>query len=139
MADPFPIQRLDHLELYVGNARQAAAYYRQAFGFRATAYRGLETGCREATSYVLECGEIRLVLTSGLAPGHAAARFAHAHGDGVAVLALEVPDAFRGFAEASRRGAAAAEAAPPPRRSRSRSATSTGPCGPRPSAPTATP
>ena len=109
MADPFPIQRLDHLELYVGNARQAAAYYRHAFGFRATAYRGLETGCREATSYVLEGGAIRLVLTSGLAPGHAAARFAHAHGDGVAVLALEVPDAFRGFAEACRRGAAAAE------------------------------
>ncbi|MCY4026957.1 MAG: 4-hydroxyphenylpyruvate dioxygenase [Acidobacteria bacterium] len=109
MADPFPIRRLDHLELYVGNARQAAAYYRHAFGFRATAYRGLETGCREATSYVLEGGEIRLVLTSGLAPGHAAARFAHAHGDGVAVLALEVPDAFRGFAEACRRGAAAAE------------------------------
>ena len=93
MADRFPIRRIDHIELYVGNARQAAAFYRHAFGFRVAAYRGLETGCRETASYVLECRAIRFVLTSGLAPGHPAARFAHAHGDGVAVVALEVPDA----------------------------------------------
>ena len=108
MPDRFPIRRIDHLELHVGNARQAAAFYRHAFGFRVAAYRGLETGCREATSYVLECRAIRFVLTSGLAPDHAAARFAHAHGDGVAVLALEVPDAGHAFEEARRRGAAAA-------------------------------
>ena len=108
MADRFPIRRIDHLELYVGNARQAAAFYRHAFGFRVAAYRGLETGCREAASYVLECRAIRFVLTSGLAPGHPAARFAHAHGDGVAVVALEVPDAAYAFAEARQRGADAA-------------------------------
>lgn len=108
MPDRFPIRRIDHLELYVGNARQAAAFYRHAFGFRVAAYRGLETGCRETTSYVLECRAIRIVLTSGLAADHPAARFAHAHGDGVAVIALEVPDAAYAFAEARRRGAAGA-------------------------------
>ena len=107
-ADRFPIRRIDHIELHVGNARQAAAFYRHAFGFRFAAYRGLETGCRETTSYVLECRAIRFVLTSGLAPDHPAARFAHAHGDGVAVVALEVPDAAYAFAEARRRGAAGA-------------------------------
>ena len=110
MTDRFPIRRIDHIELYVGNARQAAAFYRHAFGFRVTAYRGLETGCRETTSYVLECRAIRFVLTSGLAPGHPAAGFAHAHGDGVAVVALEVPDAAYAFAEARGRGAAVAAA-----------------------------
>ena len=108
MPDRFPIRRIDHIELYVGNARQAAAFYRHSFGFRVAAYRGLETGCRETTSYVLECRAIRLVLTSGLAPDHRAARFAHAHGDGVAVIALEVPDAAYAFAEARQRGAAGA-------------------------------
>ncbi len=105
MTDRFPIRRIDHIELYVGNARQAAVFYEQAFGFRVTAYRGLETGCRETASYVLECRATRFVLTSGLASGHPAARFAHTHGDGVAVVALEVPDAARAFAEARRRGA----------------------------------
>ena len=108
MADRFPIRRIDHIELYVGNARQAAVFYEHGFGFPVTAYRGLETGCRETTSYVLECGAIRFVLTSGLAPDGTAARFAHAHGDGVAVVALEVPDAARAFAEAHCRGAAGA-------------------------------
>ena len=105
MADRFPIRRIDHIEFHVGNARQAAAFYQHAFGFHVTAYRGLETGCRETTSYVLECGAIRFVLTSGLAPDNAAARFAHAHGDGVAVVALEVPDAAHALAEAQRHGA----------------------------------
>ena len=108
MTDRFPIRRIDHIEFYIGNARQAAAFYQHAFGFRITAYRGLETGCRETTSYVLECGAIRFVLTSGLAPGNAAARFAHAHGDGVAVVALEVPDAAHALSEAQRHGAVAA-------------------------------
>ena len=108
MADRFPIRRIDHIEFHVGNARQAAAFYEHAFGFRVTAYRGLETGCRETTSYVLEGGAIRFVLTSGLAPDSAAARFAHAHGDGVAVVALEVPDAPYAFAEARRHGAVGA-------------------------------
>ena len=105
MADRFPVRHIDHLEFHVGNARQAAAFYQRAFGFRVSAYRGLETGCREITSYVLECGTVRFVLTSGLAPGNAAARFAHAHGDGVAVDALEVRDAAHAFAEAQRHGA----------------------------------
>ncbi len=108
MADRFPIRRIDHIEFHVGNARQAAAFYQHAFGFHVTAYRGLETGCRERTSYVLECGTIRFVLTSGLVPDNAAARFAHAHGDGVAVVALEVPDAPHAFAAARRHGAVGA-------------------------------
>ncbi|MYN65572.1 MAG: 4-hydroxyphenylpyruvate dioxygenase [Acidobacteria bacterium] len=108
MANRFPIRRIDHIEFHVGNARQAAAFYQHAFGLHVTAYRGLETGCRETTSYVLECETIRFVLTSGLAPGNAAARFAHAHGDGVAVVALEVPDAAHAFAEAQRHGAVGA-------------------------------
>ena len=133
VVDRFPIRRIDHIELHVGNARQAAAFYRHAFGFRFAAYRGLETGCRETTSYVLECRAIRFVLTSGLAPDHPAARFAHAHGDGVAVVALEVP----------RRGVRLRGGAPARRGRRgprwSRSATRTASSGPRPSAPTATP
>ena len=110
MSDRSPIRRIDHVEFYVGNAKQAAAFYEHAFGFFNTAYRGLETGCRETASYVLECGEIRLVLSTGLVPDHPVARFAHAHGDAVGVIALEVPDAARAFGEAQRHGAVGAVA-----------------------------
>ena len=66
MADFCPIRKVDHLELYVGNAKQAAAFYAAAFGFATTAYRGLETEYRDAASYVLEQGDVRLVLTTAL-------------------------------------------------------------------------
>jgi len=106
-----PIRRVDHLELYVGNARQSAAYYSHAFGFAPTAYSGLETGNRERASYVIEHGAIRLLVTAGLSPDDPVARSVLRHGDGVGVIALEVPDAARAFQETTARGAR--PAAPP--------------------------
>jgi len=108
MQDFCPIKRVDHLELYVGNAKQAATYYARSFGFSAAAYRGLETGNREAASYVLEQGHIRLVVTAALTPDHPISQFVFEHGDGVAVIALEVADAAQAFEATTRRGAGAA-------------------------------
>ena len=71
-----PLDGWDHVELWVGNAKQAAYFYEQAFGFRRTAYAGPETGVRDRASYVLEQGDIRLVLTSALREDHELARFA---------------------------------------------------------------
>ena len=105
MQDFCPIKRVDHLELYVGNARQAAAFYAHSFGFLNTAYRGLETGSRDTASYVMQQGDIRFVLTTGLSGDHPVSRFASEHGDGVAVVALEVPDVAQAFEESTRRGA----------------------------------
>ena len=62
--DPFPIHRIDHIEFYVGNAKQSAAFYRDSFGFDIRAYRGMETGCRETASYVLEQGNIRFLVSA---------------------------------------------------------------------------
>ena len=86
MKDFFPIRGFDHLELHVGNAKQGAAYYAACFGFETTAYRGLETGSRDCASYVLEQGEIRLVLTTALGPDHPVARGVQLHGDCVAAI-----------------------------------------------------
>jgi len=108
MRDFCPIKRMDHLEFYVGNARQAAVFYAARYGFTNTAYRGLETGCRETASYLMEQGDIRFVLTSPLTPDHPIARHVQRHGDGVGVIALEVPDVRAAFQETTRRGAAAA-------------------------------
>ena len=105
MADFCPIRKVDHLEMYVGNAKQAAAFYGAAFGFATTAYRGLETKYREAASYVLEQGDIRLVVTTALNPSHPIAKHVCEHGDGVGVIALAVPDAAAAFEETTRRGA----------------------------------
>jgi 4-hydroxyphenylpyruvate dioxygenase len=106
--DDFPIRRFDHLELYVGNARQAALFYAHCFGFINTAYRGLETGSRTIASYVMEQGNIRLVLTTGLHPDHASTQSIAKHGDTVATIAFEVPDAASAYKEALRRGASGA-------------------------------
>ncbi|MBD1863199.1 MULTISPECIES: 4-hydroxyphenylpyruvate dioxygenase [Trichocoleus] len=105
MHDICPIKRFDHLEFYVGNAKQAALFYADCFGFTNTAYRGLSTGSRDVTSYVMEQGEIRLVLSSALHPDHAIAQSGLKHGDSVAVIALEVPDAEKAFWETTSRGA----------------------------------
>jgi len=105
-----PILGFDHLELYVGNAKQSAAYYCHAFGFECTAVRGLETGERARASYLVEQGDIRLLLTSGLHSSHQAARSVRRHGDSVAVIALSVPDADAAFAAAVARGAEVAAA-----------------------------
>ena len=91
-----PVHGIDHLELYVGNAAQAAYYYGHAFGFTETAYRGLETGTRDRVSHVLEQGRIRLVLTGTLTGADEIADHHHQHGDGVRSIALSVPDAARG-------------------------------------------
>ncbi len=100
-----PLDGWDHVELWVGNAKQAAYYYEHAFGFRRTAYAGPETGVRDRASYVLEQGEIRLVVTSALLRGHEIGEHAYVHGDGVKDIALRVPDAARPTDQAVQRGA----------------------------------
>jgi 4-hydroxyphenylpyruvate dioxygenase len=105
-ADDFmPLKGWDHLELYVGNAKQSAFFYEHAFGFTRTAYAGPETGVRDRSSYVLEQGDMRFVLTSGLRGDSEITRFACAHGDGVKDVALEVPDATEAYRQAVQRGA----------------------------------
>jgi 4-hydroxyphenylpyruvate dioxygenase len=103
--DFMPIDGWDHVELWVGNAKQAAYWYEQALGFDRVAYAGPETGVRDRASYVLEQGEIRLVVTSGLRGDSEIVRFAAAHGDAAKDVALEVPDARQAYREAVQRGA----------------------------------
>jgi 4-hydroxyphenylpyruvate dioxygenase len=103
--DFMPIENWDHLELWVGNAKQAACFYEHAFGFTRTAYAGPETGVRDRASYVLEQGDIRLVLTSGLRGDSEITRFACLHGDGVKDIALRVPSAENAYRQAVQRGA----------------------------------
>ena len=103
--DFMPINGTDYLELYVSNAKQAAHYYRSAFGFKALAYSGLETGSRETESYVVVQDKIRLVLTSPLKSGTEIGRHIDKHGDGVKVTALWVDDATKAYNEAVKRGA----------------------------------
>ncbi|PZR83989.1 MAG: 4-hydroxyphenylpyruvate dioxygenase, partial [Candidatus Aeolococcus gillhamiae] len=92
-----PLHGIDHVELWVGNAAQAAYYLTRAFGFRQTAYRGLETGCRDHVSHVIEQGRIRFVLTGTLRSDTEIARHHARHGDGVKVIALSVPDVDRAY------------------------------------------
>ena len=106
--DHCPIQRFDHVEFYVSNAKQAAKFYEYCFGFETVAYRGLETGSREVASYVLQQGDIRLVLTSPIHSTHPIAEHIKRHGDGVGVIALTVEDARKAFASTVERGAEAA-------------------------------
>ena len=103
--DFMPLHGIDHVELYVGNALQSAYFYVHALGFREVAYAGLETGVRDRTSHVLEQGRIRIVLTGALTPDHEIGRHAAAHGDGVKVIALSVPDVDHAYREATPRGA----------------------------------
>jgi 4-hydroxyphenylpyruvate dioxygenase len=106
MSDDFmPLDGWDHVELWVGNAKQAAYYYEHAFGFRRTAYAGPETGVRDRASYVLEQNDIRFVVTSALRRGHEVGEHAFTHGDGVKDIALRVPDAKDAYRQAVQRGA----------------------------------
>ncbi|MCM2315547.1 MAG: 4-hydroxyphenylpyruvate dioxygenase [Thermoanaerobaculia bacterium] len=107
--NPLRLKRIHHVEFWVGNAKQASFYYRKAFGFSQLAYRGLETGMRDAASYVLSQGKVRFVLTTALTPEHPAADHVKLHGDGVRDIALEVEDADFAFHEAVRRGATPVE------------------------------
>jgi 4-hydroxyphenylpyruvate dioxygenase len=103
--DRMPIHGIDHVELYVGNAAQAAFYFVHAFGFTETAYAGLETGRRDRVSHVLEQGRIRLVLTGTLMGSDDIAAHHALHGDGVHKIALSVPDAEAAYNHAVDHGA----------------------------------
>lgn len=106
MAQDFmPINGTDYLELYVSNAKQAAHFYKSAFGFQSLAYSGLETGSRDTESYVVVQDKIRLVLTSPLRSGTEIGQHIDKHGDGVKVTALWVDDATYAYNEAIKRGA----------------------------------
>ena len=100
-----PISGTDYLELYVGNAWQAAHYYKSAFGFRSLAYAGLKTGIPDHESYVVEQGKIRLILTSPLYGDSTIGQHIDRHGDGVKVIALTVEDATSAYEAAMARGA----------------------------------
>lgn len=103
--DFLPLLGIDHIEFYVGNAHQAAHFYRNMFGFDIVAYRGLETGDRQLASYVIEQGKIRWVLTTALTPDHEVARHCQLHGDGVKAIAFAVNDVEASIAAVRQRGA----------------------------------
>ena len=104
-ADFLPLKGTDHVEFYVGNARQAAYFYRAAFGMSLVAYAGPETGQRDRASYVLQQGKVRFVLTTALRSDTEIARHVHTHGDGVRAIALWVDDARQAWHETTKRGA----------------------------------
>jgi len=105
--DFLPLLGTDHIEFWVGNAKQAAYYYQKAFGFELVAYTGPETGIRDRASYVLQQGKIRFILTTAMQPDTEIAKHVMKHGDGVKVLALLVDDAEKSFYETMSRGAKA--------------------------------
>jgi len=100
-----PLRKIDHVRFFVGNARQSAFFYRNAFGFDVVAYAGLETKVKHEAGYVLRQGEITFVLTSPLSKEHPESQRLVTHGDGVMDIALDVPDVRAAFDEAVRRGA----------------------------------
>lgn len=102
--DFLPLLGTDYVELYVGNAKQAAHFYKTAFGFQSLAYAGLETGVKDRTSYVLQQGKIRLVLTTPMSADSPIAEHIQRHGDGVKVVALWVDDATKAYEETIKRG-----------------------------------
>jgi 4-hydroxyphenylpyruvate dioxygenase len=103
--DFLPLLGTDYVEFYVGNAKQAAHYYKTAFGFQSLAYAGLETGVRDRASYVLKQDKIRLVLTTALHSDSPIGDHVRKHGDGVKVVALWVDDARAAWEETTKRGA----------------------------------
>lgn len=103
--DFLPLKGTDFIEFYVGNARQAAYFYRAAFGMSLVAYAGPETGVRDRASYVLQQGKVRFVLTTALRSDSEIAAHVHKHGDGVRAIALWVDDANSAWQETTSRGA----------------------------------
>lgn len=103
--DFLPLLGTDYVELYVGNAKQSAHFYKTAFGFQSEAYAGLETGVKDRVSYVLKQNKIRLVLTTPLTEGGPINEHINKHGDGVKVVALWVEDATKAWEETTKRGA----------------------------------
>ncbi len=100
-----PLRKIDHVRFFVGNARQSAFFYRNAFGFDVVAYAGLETKVRHEAGYVLKQGEITFVLASPLSGQHPESNRLVTHGDGVMDIALDVPDVRACYEEAVKRGA----------------------------------
>ncbi|MBC7744655.1 MAG: 4-hydroxyphenylpyruvate dioxygenase [Flavobacterium sp.] len=103
--DFLPLNGTDYVELYVGNAKQAAYFYKSAFGFQSLAYAGPETGVRDRVSYVLIQNKVKLVLTTPLHPDHPISGQLTKHGDGVKIIALWVDDAYDAFLQTTSRGA----------------------------------
>lgn len=103
--DFLPLQGTDYVEFYVGNAKQAAHFYKTAFGFQSLAYAGPETGMKDKVSYVIRQNKLTFVLTTPLRAGNPIADHIYKHGDGVKVLALKVEDAANAFEETVKRGA----------------------------------
>jgi 4-hydroxyphenylpyruvate dioxygenase len=103
--DFLPLLGTDYVEFYVGNAKQAAHFYKTAFGFQSLAYAGLETGVKDRASYVLSQDKIRLVLTTPLHSNSIINQHLIKHGDSVKIIALWVDDARKSFEETTRRGA----------------------------------
>ncbi|MEL0026863.1 MAG: 4-hydroxyphenylpyruvate dioxygenase [Schleiferiaceae bacterium] len=95
----------DHVEIYVGNAKQSAYYFKTAFGFQEVAYAGLETGVQDRTSYVLQQDKIRLVITSSMVKDSDINRHLNEHGDGVSIVIYATADATKAFEETTKRGA----------------------------------
>ncbi|MEY3983873.1 MAG: hypothetical protein RL160_1432 [Bacteroidota bacterium] len=103
--DFLPLNGTDHIEFYVGNAKQSAYYYQLVWGYELVAYSGPETGVRDRASYVLQQGKVRLVLSTALHPDHEISRHVLQHGDGVKFLSIWVDDARKSFEETTKRGA----------------------------------
>ena len=103
--DFLPLKGTDHVEFYVGNARQAAYFYRTAFGMSLVAYAGPETGQRDRASYVLQQGKVRFVLTTPMRSSSIISKYIHLHGDHVHSIALWVDDARQAWRETTQRGA----------------------------------
>jgi len=103
-ADFLPLQGTDYVEFYVGNAKQAAHYYKSAFGFQSVAYSGPETGVKDKVSYVVRQNKLTFVFTTALHPNHTIAQHVQLHGDGVKILALRVDDATGAWNETTARG-----------------------------------
>ncbi len=102
--DFLPLLGTDYVEFYVGNAKQAAHFYKTAFGFQSLAYAGPETGMKDKVSYVIRQNKLTFVLTTPLRSGNAVADHIYKHGDGVKILALKVNDAKSAFEETTKRG-----------------------------------
>jgi len=102
--DFLPLQGTDYVEFYVGNAKQAAHFYKTAFGFQSLAYSGPETGTKDRASYVIRQNKLTFVLTTPLRPDNPIADHIYKHGDGVKVIALKVEDATSAWNETTKRG-----------------------------------
>jgi 4-hydroxyphenylpyruvate dioxygenase len=102
--DDLPLRRIDHVRFFVGNARQSAYFYRNAFGFEVAAYAGLETRVKHESGYVLKQGKITFVLVSPLSSQHPESQRLVKHGDGVMDIAIEVADVQETYRKTTERG-----------------------------------